>query len=58
MKIKLNGKRLCPTDSVTYLGAKIDKKLKKIEQGKCHALQRKIFCQCKYSCTWTWQPYW
>ena len=27
MKIKLNGKRLYPTDSVRYLGAKIDCKL-------------------------------
>ena len=27
MKIKLNGKRLCPTDSVRYLGVKIDSKL-------------------------------
>ena len=27
MKIKLNGKRLYPTDSVKYLGAKIDSKL-------------------------------
>ena len=27
MKMKLNGKRLCPTDSVKYLGIKIDSKL-------------------------------
>ena len=27
MKIKLNGKRLYPTDSVRYLGVKIDSKL-------------------------------
>ena len=29
MKIKLNGKRLYPTNSVKYLGAKIDSKLKR-----------------------------
>ena len=29
MEIKLNGKRLYPTDSVKYLGAKIDSKLKR-----------------------------
>ena len=27
MKIKLNGKRFCPNDSVKYLGVKIDSKL-------------------------------
>ena len=31
-KIKLNGKRLYPTDSVRYLGVKIDRKL----NWKCH----------------------
>ena len=57
MKIKLNGKRLYPTDSVKYLGVKIDSKLDwkshvnatAAKPSKYHALQSKRFCQCKYS---------
>ena len=57
MKIKLNGKRLYPTDSVKYLGVKIDSKLDwkshvnatSAKPSKYHALQSKRFCQCKYS---------
>ena len=59
MKIKLNWKRLYPTDSMKCLRVKIDSKLKWkshvnnnykiIKLRKCHALQSKRFCQCKYS---------
>ena len=55
MKIKLNGKRLYPIDSVKYLGVEIDSKLNwkshvnATATSKCHALQSKRFCQCKYS---------
>ena len=44
MKLKLNEKRLYPTDLVKYIGAKIDSKLNwKIWLIKCCTIQRNNF---------------
>ena len=59
MKIKLNGKRLYPTDSVKYLGVKTDSKFNwkshvnatatKLNRANPTLYKARDFCECKYS---------